>query len=249
MKEIVVNTLVFAQKHALGMRQLEMMKKLQAANFKKVEVRREYFDQIELETKEIGEYANAHAFEVFYSVPEKMYEHGKLQLEEIELYFQEARVLSGHYVKMVIGDYEEITEEDVKNLNHLTQTYDIHLTVENDQTQADGTVKKILDFARAFKNKGGNLGITFDSGNWLWTNEDPLVNAKKLSPYVTYYHIKDVKNPEAPQATRLGGGIVPWQEILKELPDGIPVALEYPMGKDVMEVLKEEYKIFIDSSC
>ena len=246
MKQVVVNTLVFASDHEKGMSQLEMMGMLKESGFKKVEVRREYFRDIEAETQSIGEYARIHDFQVFYSVPESLYDQGTLSVKAITSYFKEAQRMSCHHVKMIIGQYDEIKDEDVLMLNELSGAYGINLTVENDQTVENGTVEKIFTFVKAFKRKGGKIGVTFDSGNWIWVTEDPIANAKKLASDVVYIHIKDVSGTDDPQPTFLNKGKIPWKELLQILPEGIPVALEYPMGKTALQQLEQEYDIFVN---
>lgn len=244
MKNIVVNTLVFAKQHAQGMSQFDMVQQLNEAGFNKIEIRREYFKNIKEETAVIGEYANTHTLTLFYSVPLPLYDQHKLDKSSIRGYFQEASQMKASSVKLVIGDDHLVEAEDVSFLNELQQTFNISLTVENDQTTENGTGDKIYNFVTEFNRKGGKIGVTFDAGNWIWVKEDPIENAKKLAPFVTYLHLKDVSGWENPTPVFLNEGIIDWQEIRNLLNKDIPVALEYPMGEYVLEVLQQEYETF-----
>jgi len=244
MKDIVVNTLVFAQEYNKGMEQIKMIELLEVAGYKKIEVRREYFKGIENEMFLVGEYVLRNNVELFYSIPEPLYNDGVLNTSEITTYFKEAKTMLCTHVKMIIGNYQDVKLEDVLFINKLSMKYDINLTVENDQTTSNGSAPYIFNFVTKFKDKGGQIGVTFDVGNWIWVNEDPLENAKKLAPFVTYLHLKDVSGKENPLPTYLNQGIIDWKAIMHALPAGIPVALEYPMGEHIIEDLNSQYDVF-----
>ena len=243
MKNIVINTLVFAQAHSEGMTQFDMIKLLNVAGYKKIEVRREYFKDIPLEVALIAEYVSTNNIELFYSVPNPLYENGKLKIDEIKSYFEEAKVMLCSHVKMIVGDYQKIEPDDVLVLNEFSIKYGVNLTVENDQTFENGTSEHILNFVTEFKKKGGQIGVTFDAGNWIWVNENPVENAQKLAPFVTYLHLKDVTSKKNPEPVYLNHGIINWKEIMSILPAGIPIALEYPMGAHVIKDLNIQCSI------
>jgi 3-oxoisoapionate decarboxylase len=66
--------------------------------------------------------------------------------------------------------------------------YDVRLAVENHiDYNSDELLKLIKDV------DSPNLGINFDSGNFLRVLDDPLQAMQKLAPYVLATHIKDLK--------------------------------------------------------
>ena len=85
---------------------------------------------------------------------------------------------------------------------------------------------KIYKFLCEVKQLKGNVSLTFDIGNWVFQDEDPLKNAKLLNSFVTYIHLKDIG--EKRNNVLLNEGILNWREILSALPEKLPIALEYP---------------------
>ncbi|MFV0381014.1 MAG: sugar phosphate isomerase/epimerase family protein [Breznakia sp.] len=245
-EEIVINTLVFVKSNQTGVSQEEMIKKIASVGFKRVEVRREFIKNIEEETAAIGRLSKEKNIEMFYSVPEKMYEKKKLRKKEVASYFYEAFVMNCHFIKFIVGEYEVITQEDIAFIKGLKDKYEIELTVENDQTKENGQVNKMLDFLKIWKEKGGEINTTFDVGNWLWIKENPFKNAMKLFEFVSYIHIKDVREGNPPSTRLLNEGDLPLKRILEVLPKNVPVALEYPMGEKPLEVLENESEKFLE---
>ncbi len=239
-KLLVINTLVFLDQLKSGVPQCEMIDPINQLGVKKVEVRREFIKNFDLELMDIKTKASELDMELFYSVPELLYKNGELQLESIENYFNEAFTMGCTHVKMNIGNYNAITSEDVSKLNKLTDQYHIMLTVENDQTEENGKVAKIKDFVESFHQLGGNISVTFDVGNWIWQKEDPAENAKQLKEYVSYIHLKDVLGKENPKAVLLNDGDIAWKNIIDILPQDIPLGLEYPCGTDASKQLAIE---------
>jgi sugar phosphate isomerase/epimerase len=223
--ELVINTLVFASDYKNGVTQTQMMDILKNVGITKVEVRREFMKDIEKENKEIGEKAKENHMDVFYSVPEYLYIDKKLQLTSIEQYFKEAKDMGCHRVKVATGDYGTVKQEDMAALNSLLEKYEIKLTVENDQTK-----------------ENGRIGMTFDIGNWIWQKEDPLNNAKRLSEYVSYIHLKDVADADKPYTTYLNEGGIGWRSVMDVLPSDVPLALEYPCGDQTAKQLEKEIR-------
>lgn len=81
-----------------------------------------------------------------------------------------------------------------------------------------------------FMEQVEGLGCTFDTGNFLYSEENALAALEKLLPYVRYVHCKDrslVPNKSTPvtktvsgralYAAAVGSGVVPMREILLRL--------------------------------
>jgi len=239
-KDIVINMLVFLSEHQKGVPQSEILKKLIQYGFRKVEVRREFFKDIEMETEEIGSIAKEQGVEIFYSVPEPLFIEKKIPWTKIETYFVEAAFMGCSYVKLILGDFGTVEEEEVSKMNALCKQYGIHLMIENDQTSKNGKVEKIFTFLKSYQEMGGAIGITFDIGNWIWQKEDPMFNAIILFPYVEYIHVKDVRGKETPETVYLNEGDISWREVLMVLPCDVPIALEYPCGEQPYKQLLKE---------
>jgi len=242
-KDIFVNTLVFLKEHQEGKKQLEMLQELHKIGIERIEVRREFFQDIREESKVIGEEARRLGLTIYYSIPESLYIDKVLQRNALQEYFEEAVLLSARQIKLVIGDYQEVTQEDVIFLNGLCEEHDVLLTVENDQTSDNGRSEKIANFLAQYKAKNGKIGFTFDIGNFLWVGEDIVKNAKELAPYVTYVHLKNVTTTPTLQTVYLQEKGIDWRGALEELPKNCPVAIEYPCHDNAIEKLQAEIEV------
>jgi sugar phosphate isomerase/epimerase len=237
---IVINTLVFLNDLNNGVRQSKLLRDIHHLGITKAEVRREFIKDFEVELQEIRNVSEELQVELYYSVPKYLYVDGDLKTEEIEEYFKEAYKMNCRNVKFNIGDYHHVTSEDASEINLLCDKYSIKLTIENDQTEENGRSNKIKEFLETAESLGIKISGTFDVGNWLWQEEDPTENAYKLKPYITYIHLKDVFMKDKPQAAMLDQGVIPWRNVLGIFDKKIPVAIEYPIYPDTLEMLKQE---------
>lgn len=237
---IVINTLVFLEDLNKGVKQSKLLKDIHDLGINKVEVRREFIKDFEAELQEIKDISEELQMEIYYSVPRYLYVGGKLNIDEIEQSFKEARKMNCRNVKLNIGDYIDISSENVYKINSLCDKYSLKLTIENDQTKENGQAQRINEFLRAAEAFGMKISCTFDIGNWFWNKEDPKENAYKLKLYVTYIHLKDVNIKGEMQVVLLDQGIIPWRSILEIFDKNIPVAIEYPIHPDTILRLKKE---------
>lgn len=239
-EKIVINTLVLLEDLKSGVPQSLIIDKVNDIGIKNVEIRREFIKNFDEEVLNIREKANKYNMRIFYSVPELLFKANKLRVKEIEGYFNEAYNMSSHNIKMIIGEIDELTEEDVNIINDLCEKYAIKLTVENDQTPENGRAEKIYSFLKRNKELGGNISFTFDVGNWIFQDEDPIKNAERLKEFVTYVHLKNAT--EDRKNTLIDKGILNIEKILINLPNNLPMALEYPCGS-IEEINSEIEKI------
>lgn len=226
--ELVVNTLAFLEDLKLGIPQSSMMDILHELGIKNVEIRREFIKDFNNELINIKEKSKTYGMKVFYSVPEWVYKQDKLRVEDIETYFKEAYQMNCYNIKLNIVEVKEVSKEDVENINELCEKYQMKMTVENDQTIENGGVNKIYNFLCQVKQLKGNISFTFDVGNWIFQDEDPLKNAELLKSFVTYIHLKDIGNNRS--NALLNEGLLDWKNILSVLPQKLPIVLEYPCG-------------------
>lgn len=225
--QIVINTLVFHQELQSGVPQSVMMDWIHQLGLKSIEVRREYIKDFENELSDIKNKSLSYGMNVFYSIPDVLYENHLLKIQDFELYCQEAKEMNCRSIKLNIGNFDRIIKNDLKAITSLSEKYDVVVRVENDQTEDNGRSVKINNFLSLVKKQGGNISFTFDIGNWLFQNEDPVENAKLLYPFVTYIHVKDIDASK--KTVLLNEGIIDWKLILSILPDNVPVAIEYPI--------------------
>lgn len=225
-EKLVINTLVFLDDLNNGVEQSIIIDKINSLGIKNVEVRREFIKDFNKEILDIKEKANSYNMNLFYSVPEYLFKKDKLRRSEIEGYFSEAYNMNCHNVKMNIGEINELLEEDAKSIDDLCRKYLIKLTVENDQTVENGRLEKIYKFLKKDREFGGEISFTFDVGNWIFQEEDPVKNSELLKDFVTYIHLKNADDNR--KNTLLDKGILNLEKILNNLSKNLPMALEYP---------------------
>lgn len=225
-KKLVINTLVFIDDLKSGIPQSTIIDKIQELGIKNIEVRREFIKDFNKEIIDIKEKANKYKINLFYSVPEWIFKENKLRYKEIEGYFIEANKMNCKNVKLNIGEVDELLIEDVNKIKELCNRYNIKITVENDQTFENGRAEKIYKFLKRNRELGGSISFTFDVGNWVFQNEDPVINAEILSDFVTYIHLKNVDKNRG--NILIDKGILNLKNILDKLPKNLPMALEYP---------------------
>lgn len=228
-EQIVLNLLVFANEVEAGVLQAELLTKAKELGFNKVELRREYFKDIEAEMPVIKKTAEEQEIELFYSVPDEVFVKQELNPKLTE-YLMEAKQLGVKHIKWNIGDFHP--NSSLRELQALTEK-GIEVNIENDQTQTSGTIQAILTFMEAVKEAKLAIGYVYDLGNWRFVGESEEAAAEQLAEYVRYIHVKDVAYvQDQPQAAELDKGVIEWRKMLDILPQDVPVAIEYPTTSD-----------------
>lgn len=240
--KIVINTIAFLPLLAEGKSQIELLDTVSRLNIKTVEIRREYIKDFPTELTQIASVARSMALQLFYSIPDNLFIEGKLKDLELEQYLAEASMLGAKIVKLSLGNFTGIDDLIRVRLLNLLSGFAGVLTVENDQTESGGKSEKCLAFLQECERKDLNVFFTFDISNWYWVGEEPLTNVAELAKYTRYIHLKDVQLHDfivkcIPKVTTLDQGVTPWREVLEQLPQDIPIAIEYPCGPNLEEVL------------
>jgi len=76
-----------------------------------------------------------------------------------------------------------------------------------------------------------DIGLTFDTGNFVYIDIDPFVAANAMNEAVTYIHIKNVGYAaEGIVLSGLETGLVDMRRLLSCFPDSVPASIEYPCG-------------------
>lgn len=242
MSNIVLNLLVFDEQVKKGNLQSDLISEGIKLGFNQFEVRREYFSNIEKESIDIKKLADNFDLELFYSVPDEVFNQGEINTN-LQTYLEEAKAFGAKHIKWNIGDFENFKGE-LTELTVLTNQ-GIEVNIENDQTELSGKIKAIEAFMKAVTKEGINIGYVYDLGNWPFVEEDETEAAKKLAQYVKYIHVKDVKKQQdKPLVKPLDHGDIDWRACLAILPCDVPIAIEYPTrsSKEILtakELLEE----------
>ncbi|MGH1829861.1 TIM barrel protein [Enterococcus gilvus] len=235
--KLVLNFLVFSDKVESGVLQSDLLQESADLGFQQVEVRREYFKDLENEIPVIQSEAQRLGLTLFYSVPDDIYVNGALN-PKLMAYLKEAKQMGVKHIKWNIGDFDgELHEPELKAL----VDEGIEISIENDQTQTSGTIKAIDAYMKAVTNAGIAIGYVYDLGNWRFVGENEVRAAETLRNYVHYIHVKDVRyKGHQPQAVGLDHGEIDWRNVLKQLPQNVPVAIEYPTTENAEIVEAKE---------
>lgn len=237
-EQLAVNMLAYEALVNETTSQAAFFDEIKTAGITKIEVRREYI-QDAADLVAIQQAAAGLKIELFYAVPEILFADKLLPLEDLETYFNEAHVLGAKQIKFTAG-HAEVTQEEANELNRLLNQYGIeNLTLENGQDPAFAKSETLYRFIQELKAKQLPVSVTFDTGNCLYVDEDPLESFRLLKEEIRYIHLKDVSK-ETLSPTLNGEGDVPVKEILTQVPVTVNVAIEYPLGEDPTAALSKE---------
>lgn len=207
-----------------------------------IEIRRELFVEQDYQFNRIRQEKDHHELFTVYSAPIELWkEDYQLNEEELKTVFQEGVMLGSKWLKLSLGHFDK----EKSNLNHLKvfleEHQEIQLLVENDQTLHGGNVCHLRSFFETAYNKDIPVKMTFDAGNWYYSNQIVENAIETLAPYVIYLHLKQVetRNGELVTIPLQKDGNPSWKRVMKHFPADIVKALEFPIEP-------EGIKAFID---
>jgi sugar phosphate isomerase/epimerase len=189
----------------------------------------------------IGHAAVDAGLQLVYSSPDGLWtDAGNLDLEALGHGLKNARRLGAPRLKMAIGGYGIRSVDSLSLLRDLLDKTPVELVIENDQTTSAGSLSAVRTFFDDAARLGLSLGMTFDMGNWHWQGECPVLAAQTCAPRVSYVHCKGVqRQPQRWVAVPLDDSAAPWRAVLRALPAGLPMAIEYPLvGDDLLAVTR-----------
>lgn len=237
-ENLVINTLVFDELINKGTYQIDLLDRIHELGIKKVEIRREYLRD-EDELTELKEKAKGLGMELFYSVPDILFQGKLLDQDTLVRYFEEYNMLGAKQLKIVAGYAEAPSEEEMEMLEELMEEYYIHhLTLENDQSDYS-TPEKLQRLLQQLLDIGIPAALTFDTGNFLIIGEDSVKAAETLKEDVSFVHMKNV-NADTHELTLLDEGDVPMFDVIEVFPEDIHYAIEYPCGSNPFDTVEKE---------
>lgn len=243
MKSVIIPLNAFDINAVLKNGQISFIKLIAESGAYGVEVRRELFSNgnypLELLRKEIEN----HLLFTVYSAPIELWKQdGTLNREGLEQIFQEASRLGASWVKVSLGHYID----KISNLDELKQFLNtknqLKLLVENDQTPYGGSIRNVKVFIEGAFCMGVPVNITFDMGNWVFTNENVYEALAELKDYIVYIHLKSVvqKNKRLITIPLSHDLDAEWRKIVQHFSCDLPKALEFPIesSKQLNEYIK-----------
>ncbi|KMZ11353.1 Epimerase KguE [Candidatus Burkholderia humilis] len=204
------------------------------------EVRRELFasdDDARLEPLvRLGKRIRAAGVWSVYSTPTTLFsDDGALDRAALALAICEADALGARIVKLQLSGRPDGVATDAAALDHLMSAAGASrskVVVENSQLIGGGKIAAFGALFDALPEQSG-IAMTFDTGNWRWTNEEPLDAARRLAPHVGYVHCKAVMGEGARRfAAAPADGDTRFATLLAHLPGDVPRGIEYPFIAD-----------------
>lgn len=200
------------------------------------EVRRELFAE-EADAQpdalaRLGERIRSAGLWAVHSTPATLFRaDGSLDTDALMLAIEEANALGARIVKLQLGGGEGGVATDPAAMDRITHAIAdsrARVVVENGQSKAGGLPDAFEMLFAALPADSG-LGMTFDTGNWRWTDADPLDAAQRLAPHVTYIHCKTTQGEGARRfAVAPAHDDAQFAALLGRLPADVPRAIEYP---------------------
>jgi sugar phosphate isomerase/epimerase len=240
MKNVIVPLNAFGRSKVLENGQAFFIESIAHAEAFGVEIRRELLSVQDPQLEHIKNEIDKYGLFTVYSAPIECWkEDASLNEEGLTEVFQEGRVLGAKWIKVSLGYYNKDVSNFLKLNNFLNQHQEIQLLVENDQTSHGGNVNRLVSFFENAYAKNVPVKMTFDAGNWYYTDQDVGYAMSKLAPYVMYLHLKQVEKKDNHLITvpLEKEGNHNWKNVLNDLPIHISTALEFPI--EPIEKLEE----------
>lgn len=241
-QELGMNLLVYKEKLDKGVMQSSLLKEIKKQGISLAEVRREYISD-EKELVAIGRESEKLQMDLCYSVPEKIVEND-MPNSQLEVYLKEAEKMKVKNVKFNIGTLYKATEACAECLTEILKKYHMTFTIENDQTDENGTLQCTKETLQTIEKFGLPIGYTMDLGNWYWQKENPNQAFDLLKHKISIFHLKNIDlKDDVPGTVMLEDGKIPWNSMIGQLDDNVKVFLEYPIAEEdiakQIEVVRE----------
>jgi sugar phosphate isomerase/epimerase len=240
---IVVTANAFGTEKVIELGQSYFVPIVSAAGGSGIEIRRELFIDFPFPLQDLAKLITRHSLTAVYSAPDPVWLHdGSLNESVIQDVIQEGIVLGSSILKMSLGNYDE-SYSNMQSLYHTLKPFSlndrgIQFTVENDQTAKGGNLENIARFLADCRSSQVPVKMTFDIGNWKWTNTNVFQAATQLKEDVVYIHCKHVVelsglNHSLPLPEDKNS---PWRMLLSLFSSEIPRAIEFPIkGGDLTQ--------------
>lgn len=178
-----------------------------------------------------------------YSAPVDLFDRaGNLNQKELKGAIQEMKQMQANTLKLPLGhfkrEYSNVVEMNAFFRTELAPETD--WLIENDQTEWGGKIKPITQFFMVCREASIDAGLTFDTGNWLYTGERMEEAFRVLKESIRYLHLKHVEETAGGLKTVAIplDGKADWEKVMSALPENIPLALEFPLSLEEIPLFK-----------
>ncbi|MGT2717803.1 sugar phosphate isomerase/epimerase family protein [Streptococcus oricebi] len=233
-EDLILNTIVFKEYLDRGLVQKDLLELAHSLGVRRVEIRREFIQDLAGELQSIREKADQLGIQLFYSVNEDFIVEAAINplLPQLR---EEASILGAPFVKLNTGDASKISIETLAKLLPDLQE-GVGVRVENNQTPGHASLKNCSLTMQKIKEANLPLSFVFDTGNWAWLGESPLRAEEVLGDYTSYLHCKNYqKTDQGIGVTSLFKGEIDILAMLTRFKDVDLIALEYPCPIDTLK--------------
>ncbi len=246
MTTVIIPTSVFSEAEQPSFDQQQCIQPIVNAGGGGMEIREELF-QSAPNLNALKEACHIRDLIVVYSSPAMLWdEDGEFNTANLKALLKSAEEAGAAYLKVSLGHYDDSSHgldalERVL-MNRPLEQQRVQLLVENDQTLHGGRIEPLRHFFNRVKKQELPVKMTFDTGNWLWTEEDGKKAFDQLKEFVGYLHLKGVKRQnKLYYACPLDQqSLVPWETYLNYFHSSIPCAIEFQVSdqKQLTEYVK-----------
>lgn len=230
-KELIINTIVFKEDLDKGRPQLDLLPKINALGFQRVEIRREYLKEPADDLRAIRKRADALGLELFYSVGEDFVIKDALH-PDLDKFRNEALILGAPFVKLNVGDSKALSLSTLSPLKSRLETGP-GLALENNQDPDRGTIANACQMMSLIEEAQLPIPFVFDTGNWYWLGESASQAADRLASVTAYLHCKNYGQAAGELGfTGLFDGQVDMVELIGQFAHIPYLALEYPCSEE-----------------
>src|SRR5471030_3113469 len=120
-----------------------------------------------------------------FSTPATLFaDDGQLADATLTQAIEQANAIGARILKLPLGGTEQGVERDHATFERLSTALKqskAKLLVENGQLKAGGKTSPFVDLFSRASDERVPLTMTFDTGNWVWADQDPLEAARQLA--------------------------------------------------------------------
>ena len=206
-----------------------------------VEIRRELFSALELESlPALAQAIEQQQLFAVYSAPEALFTPQHTLNPNLPALLAEAQLLKARQLKLSLGHYQP--GFDFTELKVALEQHPVKLVVENDQTPDCGILSLLNAFFHAAEDNNLPVSMTFDMANWHWVGQDAFAAAERLARHVSYVHVKAATHGlRGWRAVALDDTDGSWRDLLARLPLDAPRGIEFPLQGDSLEAVTRHY--------
>ncbi|WP_367341305.1 sugar phosphate isomerase/epimerase family protein [Limosilactobacillus sp.] len=227
---VSINTAVFLDDLQNGTSQSDCVDRLVGKPISSVEVRGEFFKEEtrDQELQHISQVCQEQNWDLRYSIPEELFDGDKINAH-LNDYLQLAAKYHLNGLKISLGN-PSLSQSQLQALKSQLSSASCQVTIEN-QPNEFGTLSKVSKAASILYDAVPEIGYTFDAGNWAWVDVAAPDALQKLLPYVTIFHLKEIKDRD----TILLDKTQDWPAMVKQLDAKVPVVLEYAIPAEQID--------------